>query len=324
MKSICMPRLFRLFSIVLIIFLFHACADSNKQRESNNEAELSNTQPGPLMIADIVRTLDETEAAVIPDAIDTDKMFNTRSYILHVNSYRMFTYEYLSNNEFEEIFISDSGHLVGTTSMSATVDWAGSPHFYRQENILLLYVGCEGLLLRLLESTLGEPFAGGDCYFIDELNKSENALTNAIAQNDETLQTVLSYFDMAEMFESKGAHVEIESRYFDITLETYARLLSIDGHRLRIYEYQSLDELTQLHISPCANYLGMKDNIRHLTWGSAGRGAPFFYLYGNLLILYAERYIKNREAFIQLLEETLGLPFAGEHAAVPSCVPSYQ
>ncbi len=40
------------------------------------------------------------------------------------------------------------------------VDWDGQPHFYRWDNMIVLYVGENSEMLNRLETLLGEPIAG--------------------------------------------------------------------------------------------------------------------------------------------------------------------
>jgi hypothetical protein len=52
--------------------------------------------------------------------------------------------------------VSPDGSSVGTSMMS----WMAPPHFYRKDNVIVLYVGGNGEVLRALQSVLGAQFAG--------------------------------------------------------------------------------------------------------------------------------------------------------------------
>jgi len=56
----------------------------------------------------------------------------------------------------EAALISPDGSSVGKTK----IHWIGSPHFYKKERLLVLYLGDNGKVLKLLETVLGKPFAG--------------------------------------------------------------------------------------------------------------------------------------------------------------------
>ena len=52
--------------------------------------------------------------------------------------------------------ISPDGGTVGTSK----IRWIGSPHFYKQDKLLVLYLGEDGKVLKALEAILGRQFAG--------------------------------------------------------------------------------------------------------------------------------------------------------------------
>ena len=53
--------------------------------------------------------------------------------------------------------VSADGSSVGTNMMS----WMSTPHFYRKDNLIVLYVGDNAAVLRALAAVLGAQFAGG-------------------------------------------------------------------------------------------------------------------------------------------------------------------
>jgi hypothetical protein len=57
----------------------------------------------------------------------------------------------------EAVTIAPDGRAVGDTVLR----WTGSPHFFLEGRLLVLYVGDDDRLLRLLTMVLGEQIAGG-------------------------------------------------------------------------------------------------------------------------------------------------------------------
>jgi len=53
--------------------------------------------------------------------------------------------------------VSPDGSSVGTNMMS----WMSTPHFFRKDNLIVLYVGDNAAVLRALAAVLGAQFAGG-------------------------------------------------------------------------------------------------------------------------------------------------------------------
>jgi hypothetical protein len=49
----------------------------------------------------------------------------------------------------------------GQPSPNARVTWVSTPHFYRQDAMIVLYVGCAAEIAQALEKTVGSPIAIG-------------------------------------------------------------------------------------------------------------------------------------------------------------------
>ena len=69
---------------------------------------------------------------------------------------QVFEYSSATELEAQAKLISRDGTTVGTTK----IHWIGSPHFFKQERVLVLYVGDDRNVLKSLEAVLGRQFAG--------------------------------------------------------------------------------------------------------------------------------------------------------------------
>lgn len=69
---------------------------------------------------------------------------------------QLFQYSTAAVMEAQADMISPDGGTVGMTKLQ----WIGSPHFYKQGRLLVLYVGDNEKVLHALEQALGRPFAG--------------------------------------------------------------------------------------------------------------------------------------------------------------------
>jgi hypothetical protein len=69
---------------------------------------------------------------------------------------QVFEYSSAAELEAQAGLISRDGTTVGTTK----IHWIGSPHFFKQERALVLYVGDDRNVLKSLEAVLGRQFAG--------------------------------------------------------------------------------------------------------------------------------------------------------------------
>lgn len=69
---------------------------------------------------------------------------------------QVFQYDDSATADAEAALVSPDGNSVGTSKPH----WISSPHFFKQRKLLVLYVGDNGAVLKLLEAALGRPFAG--------------------------------------------------------------------------------------------------------------------------------------------------------------------
>ena len=69
---------------------------------------------------------------------------------------QVFAYPGAADVETQAARISPDGGTVGTSK----IHWIGTPHFFKQGKLLVLYVGENSGVLRILEGILGRQFAG--------------------------------------------------------------------------------------------------------------------------------------------------------------------
>lgn len=79
-------------------------------------------------------------------------------YTLSVNGQDIQAYEYASEDAAQD----DEGNISADGSMveGTTVTWVGTPHFYRYDNVILVYLGNNATITQALEDLAGPPFAG--------------------------------------------------------------------------------------------------------------------------------------------------------------------
>ncbi|MBI4307106.1 MAG: hypothetical protein HY678_12380 [Chloroflexi bacterium] len=98
------------------------------------------------------------------EVLETDEeveqpFFSIPGKLLKVNGQdvQVFEYRNVSAAEEEAKKVSPDGTKIGTSIVS----WIGTPHFYRQANTIVLYVGDDASAIAALDKALGEQFAGG-------------------------------------------------------------------------------------------------------------------------------------------------------------------
>jgi len=75
---------------------------------------------------------------------------------IHGEDVQIFQYSDTATADAEAAPISRDGMGTGTSK----IQWIGSPHFYKKESLLVLYVGDNQKVLKTLEALLGQQFAG--------------------------------------------------------------------------------------------------------------------------------------------------------------------
>ena len=85
--------------------------------------------------------------------------FSVTATRITVDAEQVFVFQYPTS----EAAAADAAVVSPTGQPSPTVSimWVGKPHFYRQDRLIVLYVGCTANLPRILEAALGPPFVVG-------------------------------------------------------------------------------------------------------------------------------------------------------------------
>ncbi len=125
--------------------------------------------------------------------------FSVTGNIMVVNGSDVHVFEYVdaAAAEAEAALVSPDGSSVGTSM----VGWVAPPHFYRVEKLIVLYVGDSETVTDVLESTLGQQFAGrsGGLEDITWILESYG--------EPESLQTVLEGTEITALFDSAEGQV---------------------------------------------------------------------------------------------------------------------
>lgn len=80
-----------------------------------------------------------------------------RSIELYREQLQVFEYESVDAANRESQLVDPSGSSVGTTMIT----WTGTPHFYRQGRVIVIYVGDNAQIIKILGEVFGSQFAGG-------------------------------------------------------------------------------------------------------------------------------------------------------------------
>lgn len=83
--------------------------------------------------------------------------FSVKGMIIKVRGedVQVFQYSHKTETDAQAAQVSPDGSTVGTTK----IHWIGTPHFYKSEKLLVLYVGDNDNVLKALDDVLGQQFA---------------------------------------------------------------------------------------------------------------------------------------------------------------------
>ena len=85
--------------------------------------------------------------------------FSVSARILKVNGedVQVFEYAYAGTADAQAARVSSTGSTIGTSMIS----WVNTPHFFKKDGLIVLYVGRNQSVLDALKGVLREQFAGG-------------------------------------------------------------------------------------------------------------------------------------------------------------------
>ena len=117
-------------------------------------------QPKPTDLARLIQELRGSGAAVnLSKERISQPFFSARGRVIHVNSQAVWVFSYVNATAAEKDAgkISSDGMTIGHSKPS----WLGTPHFYRQPRLIVLYLGDDSSVIAILTRVLGQQFAGG-------------------------------------------------------------------------------------------------------------------------------------------------------------------
>ena len=167
-----MLRLKHLLSMALVILVLtvflSACTNKGLTPETDTSTATTET--------DVKEAPVETEAAYRAlvaglekrgfsiDAKDAEKdiLQGQRKWLTVDGGQGLSVYLYKDGAEMEKdaAFINHDGFSYDNGNQAAKIQWVSDPHFFKSENMILLYVGQDPEILTALETIMGRQFAG--------------------------------------------------------------------------------------------------------------------------------------------------------------------
>jgi hypothetical protein len=106
------------------------------------------------------------QAANVDTSLEEGVTFNLlsvsgRLVTVGVQRLQVFEYANAESAQADAVHFSNDGAWFHRDDPPTLVNWIATPHLYRSDKLLVVYVGDDTQTLNVLEALLGSPFAGG-------------------------------------------------------------------------------------------------------------------------------------------------------------------
>lgn len=110
----------------------------------------------------LISKLEEKGFSVIADDVEESILQGQRKWLTLNDRENISVYFYETDKEMEEdaAYIHASGLSYHNKDKSVEISWSSLPHFYKTDNIIVLYVGESNEMISALEELIGHQFAG--------------------------------------------------------------------------------------------------------------------------------------------------------------------
>ncbi|MBO1265472.1 hypothetical protein J3A84_10555 [Proteiniclasticum sp. SCR006] len=111
---------------------------------------------------DFITQLEEMNFSVNAEVTDKDILQGERRWLTVNETEHITVYLYDSGSSMEKDAsnIDEGGTGYHNGNDSVEISWVSYPHFYKTDNIIILYVGEDETMIHALEDILGDQFAG--------------------------------------------------------------------------------------------------------------------------------------------------------------------
>lgn len=146
-------RLILLLLVMVVGFLLAACGGANQAASPTASQDAAVTSHDSL-----VDRLEAAGTTVESNGEVEQVFFSVGGQIIKVNGEDVQVFEFADAETAEQ----EAGQIApdGTSATTTMITWIATPHFYRADKVIVLYVGDNQAVLDLLNSILGEQFAG--------------------------------------------------------------------------------------------------------------------------------------------------------------------
>ena len=182
-----------ILTALLALFFLSACQPSNLSTSVGDQEPATSAEPDSDEVLDAQGFTDALvlAGATIGQEGDIEQpFFSVTGQVITVNgeTVQVFEYSDAAQADAEAAQVAPDGSSIGTTMAS----WVGPPHFYRAEQLIVLYIGDNQSVIELIESVLSPQFAGAETLEEPSLSTEPPAAILQIGE-DEQVSGIGSY-----------------------------------------------------------------------------------------------------------------------------------
>lgn len=111
---------------------------------------------------DLITNLEKMDFSIIAEDVEEDILQGQRKWLTINEKENITVYLYESNEMMEEdaSYIHEGGISYNNGKNDIKISWVSYPHFFKKDNIIVLYVGEDLEIINALEEIVGLQFAG--------------------------------------------------------------------------------------------------------------------------------------------------------------------
>ena len=140
-----------IFAILCVIILLLTLIGCNRSAQISYDA-----------YEELVRNLENTGFTIEAEDVEESILIGERKWLTLNGSDNISVYLYENNDRMEKDapYLSNDGFSYDNGKESIDIEWASYPHFFKSENMIILYVGENSEIVYALEELVGPQFAG--------------------------------------------------------------------------------------------------------------------------------------------------------------------
>ncbi len=111
---------------------------------------------------ELIRNLETMGYTVEVEDVEKSILSGERKWLTLNGSENISVYLYKNRDKMEKdaSYLSDDGYSYNDGKKSIIIEWVSYPHFFKSENMIVLYVGENSEIVNVLEKLVGPQFAG--------------------------------------------------------------------------------------------------------------------------------------------------------------------